>query len=38
MREEDNGTGLSWTVMLLIALVVVFAAEAIAEAYMGLSL
>ena len=38
MREEDNGTGLSWKVMLLIALVVVFAAEAIAEAYMGLSL
>jgi membrane associated rhomboid family serine protease len=38
MREEDNGMGLSWTVMLLIALVVVFAAEAIAEAYMGLSL
>jgi membrane associated rhomboid family serine protease len=38
MREDDNGTGLSWTVMLLIALVVVFAAEAIAEAYMGLSL
>ena len=34
MREEDNGTGLSWTVMLLIALVVVFAAEAIAKAYM----
>ncbi len=38
MREEDQGTRLSWTVMLLIALVVVFAAEAIAEAYMGLSL
>jgi membrane associated rhomboid family serine protease len=38
MREDDNGTGLSWTVMLLIALVAVFAAEAIAEAYMGLSL
>jgi len=38
MREDDNGMGLSWTVMLLIALVVVFAAEAIAEAYMGLSL
>ena len=38
MREEDNGMGLSWTVMLLIALVAVFAAEAIAEAYMGLSL
>ncbi|MEN9602257.1 MAG: hypothetical protein RIS56_1863, partial [Verrucomicrobiota bacterium] len=26
MREEDYGTRLSWTVMLLIALVVVFAA------------
>jgi len=38
MREEDQGTRLSWTVMLLIALVVVFAAEAIAETYMGLSL
>ncbi len=38
MREEDQGTRLSWTVMLLIALVVVFMAEAIAEAYMGLSL
>jgi membrane associated rhomboid family serine protease len=38
MREDDNGMGLSWTVMLLIALVAVFAAEAIAEAYMGLSL
>ena len=38
MREEDNGMGLSWTVMLLIALVVVFAADAIAKAYLGLSL
>lgn len=38
MREEDHGTRLSWTVMLLIALVVVFAANAIAETYMGLSL
>ena len=38
MREDDNGTGLSWTVMLLIALVVVFAAKAIAKAYLGLSL
>jgi membrane associated rhomboid family serine protease len=38
MREEDNGMGLSWTVMLLIALVVVFAAAAIAKAYLGLSL
>ncbi len=38
MREDDNGTGLSWTVMLLIALVVVFAADAIAKAYLGLSL
>jgi membrane associated rhomboid family serine protease len=38
MREDDNGMGLSWTVMLLIALVVVFAADAIAKAYLGLSL
>jgi len=38
MREEDQGTRLSWTVMLLIALVVVFAADAIAKAYLGLSL
>lgn len=38
MREEDNGTRLSWTVMLLIALVVVFAADAISKAYLGLSL
>lgn len=38
MREEDQGTRLSWTVMLLIALVVVFAADAIAETYLGLSL
>ena len=38
MREEDNGMGLSWTVMLLIALVVVFVADAIAKAYLGLSL
>ena len=38
MREEDNGVRLSWTVMLLIALVVVFAADAIAKAYLGLSL
>jgi membrane associated rhomboid family serine protease len=35
MREEDYGTRLSWTVMLLIALVVVFAANAIAETYLG---
>ena len=38
MREEDHGTRLSWTVMLLIALVVVFAADEIAKAYLGLSL
>lgn len=38
MREEDQGTRLSWTVMLLIALVVVFAADEIAKAYLGLSL
>jgi membrane associated rhomboid family serine protease len=38
MREEDNGMRFSWTVMLLIALVVVFAAEAIAEAYLSLPL
>ena len=35
MREEEGGQGLSWTVMLLIALVVVFAANAIAETYLG---
>ena len=38
MREEDQGTRLSWTVMFLIALVVVFAADEIAKAYLGLSL
>ena len=38
MREEDNGMRVSWTVMLLIALVVVFAADEIAKAYLGLSL
>ena len=38
MREEDNGMRFSWTVMLLIALVVVFAADEIAKAYLGLSL
>ncbi|MCX6871558.1 MAG: rhomboid family intramembrane serine protease [Verrucomicrobia bacterium] len=38
MREEDNGMRFSWTVMLLIALVVVFVAEAIAETYLSLPL
>ena len=38
MREEEGGQGLSWTVMLIIALGIVFALEAIAEAYIGVSL
>jgi len=38
MREEDPRTTLSWTLKLIIALVVAFALEAIGEAYLGLSL
>lgn len=38
MREEDPRATLSWTLRLIIALVVAFALEAIAEAHLGLSL
>ena len=38
MRDDDGFRGLSWTVWLLVALVAVFALEAVAEAYGGLSL
>lgn len=38
MREEDPRASLSWTLRLIIALVVAFALEAVAEAYLGLSL
>ena len=38
MRDDDGFRGLSWTVWLLVALVAVFAVEAVAEAYLGTSL
>lgn len=38
MRDDDGPRGLSWTLRLIIALVAVFALEAIAEEYFGRSL
>lgn len=38
MRDDDGFRGLSWTVWLLVALVAVFALEAVAEVYLGTSL
>jgi len=38
MRDDDGFRGLSWTIWLLIALVVVFALEAVAKVYLGVLL